>query len=142
MEAFELTDLGTQDWEGLEALIKKLDEPVSQVTGDGAYNQFPSYALAEEKQFKLIAPPPANARISQERKDKINKKKQALLIQRDETIEKVRQFRRKEWKIASGYHQRSLVETSMFRIKALLGDKLSAKLWEKHSTLPSRFQHA
>ena len=35
---------------------------------------------------------------------------------------------RKEWKIETGYHERSLSETAMFRRKTLFSPKLSARL--------------
>ena len=34
---------------------------------------------------------------------------------------------RRLWKICSGYHERSLVETTMFRIKRMLGGRLKAR---------------
>ena len=37
---------------------------------------------------------------------------------------------RQSWKQNSGYHQRSLAETAMFRFKTLFGDKLSARIFE------------
>jgi hypothetical protein len=37
---------------------------------------------------------------------------------------------RKSWKQNLGYHQRSLAETAMFRLKTLFGDKLSARIFE------------
>ena len=37
---------------------------------------------------------------------------------------------KKEWKQQSAYHQRSLVETAMFRIKTLFSDKLKNRTFE------------
>jgi hypothetical protein len=34
---------------------------------------------------------------------------------------------RKLWKICSRYHERSLVETAMFRVKKMFGEKLKAR---------------
>jgi hypothetical protein len=130
IEAFELTELGIQDWEGFEMLVKKLPKELDTSIGDGAYNNLPCYELAETHRFKLIAPPPENASTTKERGDKINKAKKALLKQRDETIEQVRALGRAEWKRSVGYHRRSLVETAMFRIKTLLGDQLSSRKLE------------
>jgi len=36
----------------------------------------------------------------------------------------------KKWKQESGYHQRSLAETAMFRVKQLMGDTLSARRFD------------
>jgi hypothetical protein len=130
IEGFELTELGTQDWEGFEMLVKRVPKELETSIGDGAYNNFPCYELAEKHDFKLIAPPPENASTTKERGDKINKAKKALLKQRDETIEQVRALGRCEWKHSVGYHRRSLVETAMFRIKTLLGEQLSSRNFE------------
>ena len=40
----------------------------------------------------------------------------------------------KEWKKNSGYHVRSLAETTMFRLKTIFGDSLSARLLETQTT--------
>ena len=40
----------------------------------------------------------------------------------------------KGWKETSGYHMRSLAETSMFRFKTIFGDHLSARLLETQTT--------
>jgi hypothetical protein len=36
--------------------------------------------------------------------------------------------RHKEWKKNSGYHVRSLAETTLFRLKTIFGNDLSARL--------------
>jgi hypothetical protein len=46
-------------------------------------------------------------------------------------IKEVRELGRKEWKIKSKYHQRSLAETGMFRVKTLMGNKLTARTFER-----------
>lgn len=130
IEAFELTDLGTQDWEGFEKIIEEIEQELGDVIGDGAYDRFPCYKLATTKNFELIVPPQRNARNTQERKKKISKAKRVFLQGRDAAIESIREIGRKEWKIAAGYHRRSLVETIMFRIKTILGSKLSSRLFE------------
>lgn len=130
IEAFELTDLGTQDWEGLEQLVESIDNPLNKVIGDGAYSCMPCYELAEQQGFKMIAPPPCNAKTTEERGYKISKKKKLLLKQRDEAIKGVRELGRKEWKVSVGYHKRSLAETAMFRNKTIFGDRLSTRAFE------------
>lgn len=130
IEAFELTDLGTQDWQGFENLIEQIERELGDVIGDGAYDRFPCYKLATMSQFNLIVPPQRNARNSEERKKKISKLKREFLQGRDATIKRVRELGRKGWKETARYHRRSLVETVMFRIKVILGNKLSSRLFE------------
>jgi Transposase DDE domain len=130
IESFELSDLGTQDWEGFEKLVSLIDKPLNTAIGDGAYDRLPCYELAERRNFNMITPPQRNAKTTQERGHKINKKKKALLKQRDKAIEGVRALGRKKWKESVGYHKRSLAETGMFRVKTILGDKLSTRKFE------------
>jgi hypothetical protein len=130
IEAFQLTDLGTQDFEGFERLIADIESELDKVIGDGAYDRFPCYKLATEKGFDFITPPQRNARTSEERKKKISKAKRGFLKDRDAAIQGVREKGRKDWKIEIGYHRRSLVETLMFRIKTILGSRLSARLFD------------
>jgi hypothetical protein len=41
---------------------------------------------------------------------------------------------RRLWKICSGYHERSLVETAMYRFKKTFGDKLKARTIDSQTT--------
>src|SRR5262249_41646434 len=85
---------------------------------------------AERKKFRLITPPQRNSKLSSERK-KYNRKISAeVLKKRDAEIKKVRELGRKEWKIQADYHKRSLAETAMFRVKTLLGNRLSTRTLE------------
>ena len=52
----------------------------------------------------------------------------------DVYYEQVREDGRKEWKNKSGYHVRSLAETTMFRLKTIFGDELSSRLIETQTT--------
>jgi Transposase DDE domain len=130
IEAFQLTDLRTQDFEGFEQLITEIESELDEVIGDGAYSRFPCYKLATTKHFDLITPPQRNASTCKERKNHISKAKSEFLRGRDAAIQSIRELGRKEWKKAVGYHRRSLVETLMFRIKTILGSKLSSRLFD------------
>lgn len=130
IEAFKLTDLGVQDWKGLELLVEDIEKDIASITGDGAYDRLPCYELAEKNHCKLITPPQSNARTSIERGSKIKKEKRQYLRQRDETILQVRELGRAEWKRGVGYHKRSLAETVMFRIKTILHNRLSTRMIE------------
>ena len=129
VEAFELTDLGAQDCEGMTMLINEIKKPINNCIGDGAYDKYSCYEHADRLGFKLIAPPASNAVPSYElrqnyRLKKINK---GAIEQRDNTIKKVLEYGKKDWKIQSGYHRRSLAETAMFRFKTLFGGKLYSR---------------
>ena len=55
-------------------------------------------------------------------------------LKRDENLRSIRKDGRKEWKKNSGYHLRSLAETTMFRLKTIFGNTLSARLLETQTT--------
>jgi hypothetical protein len=130
IEACSLTDQKIQDCEGLPLLLNQIEMPVHKVIADGAYDRFSCYEEAEKRRCEGIFPPQCNASTSKKRPE--NKKKGSLeaVIKRDKAIEEVERIGRKEWKIKMGYHKRSLAETGMFRLKTLLGDRLSARCLE------------
>jgi hypothetical protein len=130
IEAFELTDLGTQDCEGVPLLLEKLDGSMGSWKGDGAYDRFLCYEAAEQRGFELITPPQRNAKLSKERRRNRKKASLGAVKKRDDVIERVRKIGRQEWKIETGYHRRSLAETMMFRVKTLLGNRLSTRKLE------------
>jgi len=134
IESYELTDLGVQDSEGFNLLLKSLESPINKAIGDGTYDRFSCYEEASRRKFRLVTPPQRNARTSEERKD--NKKKASFeaVQRRDETIREVREQGRAHWKIKAGYHRRSLAETAIYRIKNILGSQLSTKLFEHQKT--------
>jgi len=131
IESFVLTDLGTQDCEAFEDLVNQIDCPIDSTAADGAYDRFSCYEAAEQKKFTLIVPPQHNARTSEERPRNKKKASFAAVQTRDEVIKEVRELGRKEWKIKSKYHQRSLAETGVFRIKTLMGNKLTARTFDR-----------
>jgi hypothetical protein len=135
IEAFELTELGIQDGEAFPQLLNKIDKKIDEVTGDGAFDQYKIYKLSEEKGFKLIAPPRRDAKLTTEctgfsTRQKHTSEMLQALKKRDCYIERIRKIGRTEWKKEIGYHERSLVETAMFRIKTLLGTRLSSRKFE------------
>jgi hypothetical protein len=127
IEEFELTELGIQDCQGFEMLLKKAERPISTAIGDGAYDRFVCYDITAKRGINLIVPPQYNAVTSDERT--ANKKKACAVAvkNRDEAIKEVRKVGLKEWKISKGYHQRSLAETAMFRMKSIFGNRLKSR---------------
>ena len=49
---------------------------------------------------------------------------------RTEAMKQIQVIGMEEWKKASGYHERSIAENAMYRIKQLFGDKLASRLFE------------
>lgn len=125
IEACELTELGIQDCEGLSSLLEAIEDPIEEVIGDGAYDRFRCYEEMEKRKAKGIFPPQHNAVTSQERTANKKKASPGAVAKRDEAIKSIRSLGREEWKQQTGYHRRSLAETGMFRVKTVLGRRLS-----------------
>lgn len=135
IESFALTEPDVQDGVMLSNLIDEIDKKIDRVTGDGAFDQYKIYKLSEERRFRLVTPPKRDAKLTKECTGFSTRKKHTpemlhALKSRDDAIERIRQIGRAEWKKECGYHKRSLVETSMFRIKTLLGTRLSTRKFE------------
>lgn len=54
--------------------------------------------------------------------------------QRDENLRAIRRTGRRRWKQESGYHRRSLAETTFFRVKTIFGPTLSARQFPQQAT--------
>jgi hypothetical protein len=130
IEAFELTDFGTRDCEGFPLLLKKIEGPIGSCKADGAYDSFSCYEESERYGFELITPPTQKAKTSDERRRHKKKAGPEAVKKRDDAVTQVRELGRKEWKIKTGYHRRSLAETAMFRLKTLLGNRFSTRKLE------------
>jgi IS5 family transposase len=128
IEAYDLTDLGVQDWDGMKLLLGEIKEEIAEAIGDGAYDKRQCYEEANKRQFRLIVPPQRNAKTTVERTNKIKKADKVKLLKRDEAIKGIRELGRAEWKKAQGYHKRSLAETAMYRMKGILGASLSTRI--------------
>lgn len=99
---------------------------VTTIIGDGAYDAKVSYQLARDHHLKLIVPPPKNAT------EHLNMYHYRLYDQpswqeRNEVVRRVDEIGINAWKQETGYHRRSLVENSFFRLKKLFGGNLKSR---------------
>lgn len=128
-----LTTNDVADSAALPHLIDQVEEPIQQVSGDGGYDKRPCYDTLRKRQeeqgapLRVTIPPRKGARIWQHG----NSREERLA--RDENLRRMRQAGRKQWKEESGYHRRSLAETTMFRTKTIFGDKLSARSFDSQA---------
>lgn len=129
------------DCEVFGCLMDKLPVTnVGSVCGDMAYDTFDCRKRMTQMKVNQLIPPRKTAihtsqlkatKVSPERK----KEKQRVFAQRDEALSYFEANRingsiemaRKNWKKLVGYHRRSLVETTMFRLKAHTGSWLKSK---------------
>ena len=123
----EVTDCSISDGEMLEPLLEQLPEHacIDQLSADGAYDQRKCYrTLKTHNILKVTIPPKKNAKIWQHG----NKQEERLV--RDENLRRIRIVGRKRWKQETGYHRRSLAETTMYRLKTIFSDRVSSRLGE------------
>lgn len=108
-------------------LIDEIPGKIKQVSADGAYDSKDCYSKAEERDFKPVFPPRRGARL----------KKHGNCLgpknQRDEYLREIRSCGRKQWKKNHNYHQRSLAETAMYRLKTIFGGSLSSREFDRQA---------
>lgn len=121
IEAVEVTDNSCGDSQMVKSLLSQIETPIAKVIADGGYDSRSAYTHLIERTNTIIIPPRRGACVWTHGNADNNPHP------RDETIRRVRRQGRKTWKIASGYHSRSLVETSIYRLKRIFGDTLSDK---------------
>jgi hypothetical protein len=137
IETVELTENDIDDAQMAEVMIDRLPESVKTIVGDGGYDDKRIYNKAYVRGMRVLIPPDKNAKINHKKYLKDNpgiKLRNRILadIEIDVLIEGItHEEARKKWKIDNNYHQRSKVETSFYRLKTRLGDKLSSRIFAK-----------
>jgi hypothetical protein len=125
IRATEVTNGNVHDGDVAEKLVDKedIETKISAFHGDGAYDQAKIYdALRRRLVPSILIPPRTDAKIWFH-----GNRKDMPPHPRDENLRGIRKHGRRQWKILSGYHLRSLVENTMFRYKTILGDKVASR---------------
>ena len=115
------------DSEVLPDLLQQVQDPIHQISADGAYDTFGCHAAIAARNASAAIPPRENACIAQ------HGNSNDPPLPRDEILRAIREKGMKSWKQDSHYHRRSLAETAMYRFKQLLGRTLSARTFENQS---------
>jgi len=115
-----LTDQDVDDPTQVAPLLDQIDDPIGRVTADGAYDGAPTYQTiaAYGDGIKVVIPPRSTAVPSGD---------PGVPTQRDRHLAMIAEQGRLSWQAATDYGQRSLVETTMGRYKALIGPRLRAR---------------
>jgi IS5 family transposase len=116
-----VTTNSSHDSQELPDLLDQVDEEITQVSGDGAYDRRRCYDAIRKRHARATIPPQHNAKIWQHGNTRAER------LARDENLRRIRQIGRAAWKRECGYHRRSLAETTMFRLKTIFGDRVSAR---------------
>ena len=99
-------------------LINTVEDDVSCLTADVAYDTRGIYEAAGARGATVVIPPTRTATVSRRR---------PRSPARDRTIRQVHRVGRRQWKKDSGYHQQARVENAFFRYKSIIGESLRAR---------------
>lgn len=123
-------------------MLAQIDPPVAKLYGDGAYDKWKLYDMLERETIMPVIPPRRNASI------KRHGNCAGKPLPRDEALRGIRRLGRRRWKQHIGYHRRSLIETSISRLKRAFSGRLKNKRFENQQTearlrckLLNRFTH-
>ena len=116
-----MTHQDVGDAEVLPELLNQIPSGTSidTVGGDGAYDTRQCHAVIAARQATPSIPPRDGATPWPERTPGA--------AWRNDAIDVIARSSRRDWKISSGYHRRSLAETLMYRLKVLTGGSLAAR---------------
>ncbi len=123
-----MTHQGVGDAAVLPALLDHIppDVPIDIVGGDGAYDTKACHDAIAARGAPQSIPPREGAALWHQRLPGAT--------WRNEAISAIATSSRRKWKVASGYHRRSLAETLMYRLKVLTGRELAARTISAQAT--------
>ena len=115
-----LTDQDADDPSQLAPLLDQADDPIGRVTADGAYDGAPTdqTIAAYGDGIEGVIPPRSTAVPSGD---------PGWPTQRDRHLAMMAEQGRLSWQVATDYGQRSLIETTLGRCKALIEPRLRAR---------------
>ena len=121
IQAAIVSEPGVTDAEATPSLLEQVENPVEVMTADGMYDRQAVYTAAEHRGARAVLPPRRDATIIR------HGNSSGPRLDRDENLRRIRQIGRKAWKEESGYDERSLGETAMFRLKTIFGGEVAGR---------------
>lgn len=120
--ASALTESSVSDPEIFPKLLLNIEGEIEKISADGAYDTWECRMRAHlrDPDVEVLIPPRENSVIDP-------KATTVAALERNNQVEHAKRTSTKQWKKDSGYHQRSVVETFMFRFKKAFGGELLAK---------------
>jgi len=122
-----VTTNDVNDSQVLGEWLEQVDESISQVSADSAYDSFECYQQIREQEAEPVIPPRKKA------VERTEDSQHPEISAHNQVVKEVENKGRKIWKQESAYHRRSLPETAMYRIKTLFGNQLKARLFESQA---------
>ena len=121
--AAELTASGARDASRVPALLTQIQGPLASTMADSAYDKKAVYQAIEEhrpgRRTRVVIPPQRNATISPS--------SNSAMQDRNRHIRAIERHGRREWYKLSGCTERSMVENSVYRYKAIIGGDMRAR---------------
>lgn len=124
----ELTESGVHDSTVTENLIPQ-GKRVHAIYADGAYDNKNAYDAIAKVGATAKVPPRSGAALTP-RSTKVT----PGTVLRDANVREVWRLGRARWKVDSGYHQRSLAENAMYRMKTIFGGSLNSRKIQRQKT--------
>ena len=128
IQAAMVTGPGVTDAETVSALLEQVENPIERAAADGAYDRQVVYDALKSRSARAVVPPRRDAKV------KRHGNSSGPRLARDENLLRIRKVGRSAWKKESGYHERSLVETAMSRMKTIFGDGVSSRTEARQAT--------
>jgi len=126
----KLTPCNVNDGPVLPELLAQLEGPLEQVSADKAYDSFANHKAILARGARPVIPPRKWAAITPPPGTRDPPPTRGAIVKR------ITEIGSKAWKIEAGYHRRSLAETTMYRVKTLIGPTLKSR------TLPNQKSEA
>lgn len=128
IHAQSLTENNVDDAGQLVPLLDQVKQKVNKVGADGAYDKEKCWDSLVERKIEGIIPPREDAVYW------LGINGEILDYPRNNIITEIDATSKKEWKISSGYHRRSLSETAMMRFKVIFGSSLFSRKIESQKS--------
>lgn len=122
----EVTTNDYHDSEILPSLLDGIEGEIAQVSGDGAYDTFACHEAIAQRSAVATIPPRHDAQPCRPQEETPSHP-------RDQILQRIDQIGRAGWKQESGYHRRSLAETTMFRLKVTFGGQVSSRTFDNQA---------
>ena len=127
-----LTNHTDSDTSQVDALLKEIDTPIDELIGDGGYDHPPTYQALDQQQkqynqhhsIQAIIPPNTG----------FHPEKETDSLQRLHNIRFIEDKGKLTWQNHMDYGRRVRVENTIFRYKAIIGNKLRSKTFENQNT--------
>lgn len=128
LRAVSCTENAVTDSHEFPLLLGEAAKDVCSVTADGAYDEKGVYELLDVLGLPFVIPPRTSAGIWRGWAN-IDPS-----CRRHRFIRRINDVGRKQWKEESGYHRRSLIETTMNRWKTVFGDHVRSRTLDRQNT--------